>query len=139
MAYQIKAYGKLVYADILKIQNSGKKPVKILHLASILYIPESHAVDRPLPGEFYDNKVVSELHFGAICHFGAGRFHSGAGRDFHFGKDILGNSLLFRTKFFLQIVIAPKCLLKPSKMSFNQIGILYDKRWGLLNEAVCSK
>ena len=42
------------------------------------------------------------------------------------GEDILGNSLLFRTKFFLQIVIAPKCLLKPSKMSFNQIGILYD-------------
>ena len=70
MAYQIKAYGKLVYADILKIQNSGKKTIKILHLASILYIPESHAVDRPLSGEFYDNKVVSELHFGAICHFG---------------------------------------------------------------------
>ena len=139
MAYQIKAYGKLVYADILKKQNSGKKTIKILHLASILYIPESHAVDRPLPGEFYDNKVVSELHFGAICHFGAGRFHSATGRDFHFGKDILGNSLLFRTKFFLQIVIAPQCLLKPSKMSFNQIGILYDKRWGLLNEAVCSK
>ena len=45
----------------------------------------------------------------------------------------------FALNFFLQIVIAPKCLLKPSKMSFNQIGILYDKRWGLLNEAVCSK
>ena len=55
MTYQIKAYGKLVHVDIMKIQDStkilGKKPLEIciLHL---YYIAESHAADRPLPGEY---------------------------------------------------------------------------------------
>ena len=50
MTYQIKAYGTLVHADSLKFQaNSGGKQ-KILHL-HLYYITESHAADRPLPGE----------------------------------------------------------------------------------------
>ena len=54
VAYQIKAYGMLVHADTLKFQISSKILEKnlikncILHL---YYIAESHAADRPLPGE----------------------------------------------------------------------------------------
>ena len=53
MTYQIEAYSMLVHTDTLKFQNSskilGKKPVNNLHLH---YIAESHAADRPLPGEW---------------------------------------------------------------------------------------
>ena len=54
VTYQIKAYGTLVHADTLKFQNFSKilktKTLKILHLH---YIAESHAADRPLPGESF--------------------------------------------------------------------------------------
>ena len=62
MTYQIKAYGTLVHADTLKFQNTSKilgKKFKNLHL---YHIAESHAADRPLPGEsckmsIFQNKI----------------------------------------------------------------------------------
>ena len=54
VTYQIKAYGMLVHAHTTEFQNFskilGKKQrICILHL---YYIAESHAADRPLPGEY---------------------------------------------------------------------------------------
>ena len=53
MTYQIEAYGTLVHADTLKFQNFSKilkkKTYKMSHLH---YIAESHAAERPLPGEY---------------------------------------------------------------------------------------
>ena len=58
VTYQIKAYDTLVHADSLKAQNSRKilgENGKMLHL-HLYYIGESHAADRPLPGEFFLKK-----------------------------------------------------------------------------------
>ena len=55
VTYQIKAFGTLVHADSLNFQNPGKfwgENGKILHL-HLYYIAESHAADRPLPGEYF--------------------------------------------------------------------------------------
>ena len=51
LTYQTKAHGTLVHADTLKFQQKfwgNKEKKSILHL---YYIAESHAADRPLPGE----------------------------------------------------------------------------------------
>ena len=56
VTYQIKASGTPIHVDTSKVQNSrkimGKKPEKfcLLHL---YHIAESHAADRPLPGEYF--------------------------------------------------------------------------------------
>ena len=54
VTYQIKAYGTLVCADTLEFQNFKKileKNLKVF-IFHLYYIAESHAADRPLPGEW---------------------------------------------------------------------------------------